>query len=178
MKKLLPLILLFSTVVHADALYDFKVGTKWTYAIDGSSETVTNFVEDKVTTKNGRTWFKLVEYGESFWVANSEHGQIEAFEHYNASLKSGALPKEYLVFKFPAQVGEVWNKTDVPTTYEGIVTLEVPAGKYDCHLYVIDMADGNFNKSCIAEGVGVVYSESVLNNGPKETARLIKIEYN
>lgn len=170
MKYIILLFLFFTSCVSADPLFDFHVGSSWTYQVEGNeSYKVTNKVTE-VKTIDGLNWYKLIEYGEVFWVTNKKGGQFEAINFFEKSASQITKAEETLVFKFPAQVGEVWGNT---TTYLGIKNIVVPAGEFRCHMYSIDMGNGNYSKSCIAKNVGVVYNEAMLENNIREISRLL-----
>lgn len=176
MRTYLFILLLVSQAASAEPLFYFHVGTAWTYEVEGSTtSTVTNTVSE-VRTVNGKNWYKLVEYGETFWVGNTERGQVEAVNFFDGNPEQLDEPEEVLIFKYPATVGETWNNAGSPTTYKGKQTITVPAGIFDCHVYFIDMGLGYYSKSCIANNVGVVYNEAILENGVKEISKLIKYD--
>lgn len=173
MKYSILLILLFSPCVCAEPLFYFHSGSSWTYQVEGEKNyEVTNEVVE-VKTVDGQNWYKLVEFGETFWVANKEGGQYEAVNFFEKMPSQIEKAEEVLIFKYPAKVGETWGNYYSPTTYLGVKNIIVPAGEFRCHMYYIDMGNGDYSKPCIAKNVGVVYSEAVLNNGPKEISKLL-----
>lgn len=176
MRIYISVFLLFPTVTYAEPLFYFNVGAKWTYLIDGPTRsTVTNTITE-VKSMNGKSWYKLLEYGEIFWVTNTEIGQVEAVNFFGEEYLTKDEIEESLVFKYPAKIGESWNNLASKTTYEGGKTVTVPAGTFDCHGYIIDMGSGDYSYSCIAKGIGIVYNESILDGGVKEVSKLIKYE--
>ena len=176
MKLFFLIAILISGTVSAEPLFYFHVGAEWTYQVKGStSRSVTNSVSE-VRTINGKNWYKLIEYGEAFWVGNSDKGQVEAVNFFEDNPQQLDEPEERLIFKYPAKVGETWDNVESPTTYQGVTTVTVPAGTFECHIYFIDMGGGNYSKSCIAVNVGVIYNEAVLDSGAKEVAELVSYE--
>ena len=173
MRVFLLLFTFFSPCLFADPLFYFSVGLEWKYQVEGDDKrVVTNAVTDVKTVK-GRNWYKLEEYGETFWVGNSSLGQVEAIDFFEGDPGQLDEPEEVLIFKFPAKVGEIWYNVDSPTSYDGVKTLTVPAGTFNCHMYTINMGNGDYSKSCIAKDVGVVFNEAVLEGGLKEISKLI-----
>lgn len=171
---------LIAGVAQADPLFELYVGASWTYDVeveDGEGYRVVNAIHDKHQVGD-IDWYQLEEYGDIFWVANTEQGQVEAFsesEIYLESLDHEDVEK-LLIFKFPAEPGESWAGAygDV-ITYQGKKTRTVPAGTFACHSYFIDLGDGSYSKSCIAPDVGVVHNESV-DAGAREISRLVSHE--
>ncbi|WP_155247331.1 hypothetical protein [Teredinibacter turnerae] len=139
MRIFLLLLVLLSQTIRAEPLFYFHVGATWTYQVEGGhQETVTNRVSE-IRAVNGKNWYKLIEYGEVFWVANSEKGQVEAVNFFEGNPGQLEVPEEILVFKYPAKIGETWNNNESPTTYSGLEKITVPAGSFECHSYYIDM---------------------------------------
>ena len=170
--KLLLFFLLTSNA-YAEPLFYFHVGSSWTYQVEGKKNyQVTNKVIE-VKTIDGQNWYKLVEYGEVFWVANKEHGQFEAINFFDKNPSQLQKAEEILVFKYPAEVGETWKNNDSPTTYLGTTNIVVPAGEFTCHMYHIDLGKGDYSKSCIAKHVGVVYNEVKFENNSTEISKLL-----
>lgn len=173
MKYKILLLLFVSPYINAEPLFYFHAGSSWTYQVDGyKNYKVTNKVTE-VKTIDGQNWYKLLEYGETFWVTNKEGGQFEAVNFFEKSPSQIDKAEEVLVFKFPAKIGEKWNNNSSPTTYLGVQTIIVPAGEFQCHMYNIDMGQSNYSNSCIAKDVGVVFNEAQLENKPKETSKLL-----
>ena len=162
--------------VQTGYLFDLHVGMSWTYQVEGEdSKTVTNKIT-AVRTIGGQQWYKLIEYGDIFWVRNTERGQVEAANFFARDPAPEDKPEEALVFKYPVTNGETWDNLESPTTYNGTEVVTVPAGTFECHIYFIDMGNGSYSKSCIANNVGVVYNEFVPDEGSKEISRLIRYE--
>lgn len=180
MEKIITTIILlslFSSVFGKD-LFEFEVGMSWEYRVSGKqSYNVVNRISMSKMI-NGKMWFQLTEYGEKFWVRNSPQGQVEAINlNETDAEKTDDLGVE-LIFKFPAKSGETWLSYGSLTKYIGIQEMNVPAGKFMCHMYHMDLGGGEYSDTCIAEGVGVIYNEAVLNGNEKEVSRLIKYEKN
>lgn len=176
MRVILIFALFYAQTALSAELFPFSVGANWTYQLEGgTSDTVTTTVAEAKTI-DGLTWYRLVEYGDSFWVRNAEHGQVEAVNYYDANPDEAGSPGQVLIFKYPAIEGEVWNNVDSPTTYRGMKTITVLAGTFECHEYYIDMGNGSYSLSCIAIDVGVVYNEAVFERGQKEISRLVRYE--
>lgn len=165
--------MLFAQCAYTEPLFNFHAGSSWTYQVEGNENyKVTNEVIE-VKTVDGQNWYKLVEYGETFWVTNKEHGQFEAINFFDKDPSQTDKAEEVLVFKFPAKVGETWSNNESPTTYLGIKNIVVPAGEFECHMYYIGMGNENYSKSCIAKHIGVVYNEARLENNSKEVSKLL-----
>lgn len=168
-------------------LFPLVVGHFWIYEIGMDDETST--VENKIAASQviGDTeWFLSIEYGEKFWIRNSPEGQVEAVNLYtkgeDAAIFERLDPKtihEELIFKFPAQAGDNWVTLDNVLRYEGQRIFTVPAGTFQCHYYsitqpFIDKQGQTYAHNCIAEGIGVIYSDNTLPDGTLEISRLKK----
>jgi len=176
MRNCLFLILMLSGVIQAEPLFDLKVGSSWVYQVEGGSQSsVTNRISEARTVK-GVKWYKLIEYGEIFWVRNTKYGQVEALNFFDRVPEELEDAEEVLIFKYPADIGEKWDNNGSPTTYKGVETMTVPLGTFECHMYFIDMGQGNYSKSCIALNIGVVYNASVLDGGQKEVSKIVKFD--
>ena len=165
----------------ARGLFPLEVGRYWIYQLDGDKQkTVKNSIASTLTI--GETqWFESIEFGEKFWIRNGDEGQMEAVNLYtkdeNAAIFEKIDPKvihEELMFKFPARPGDTWTTLENLISYEGIETLTVPAGDFSCHMYSIAQYGQTYSHSCIAEGIGVVYSDNILPDGKKEISRLLE----
>lgn len=161
------------TSLYGQELYDLEVGKTWKYAVSGKEpyEVVNHISRSKII--DGKRWFQLIEYGEKFWVINSSQGQMEAVNlNETDAEKTDNLGVE-LIFKFPAHAGETWVSAGTPTKYIGIKEISVPAGKFRCHMYHMDLGGKDYSDTCIAKGVGVIYNEAILDGGEKEISRLL-----
>jgi hypothetical protein len=144
-----------------------KPGLSWTYEVEGeTTTTVTNKILRTVFFNNTE-WYELEEYGKKFWIRNTELGQVEALYFHESTAEEG------VVFKFPAKPGESWMIHEDKHVYLGQFEVSVPAGKYRCHMYLINMGSGSYSKSCIAENVGVVFNEFKLKGKKKQISRLV-----
>ena len=168
-------ILVLCTQVQAQVLFELKVGKYWRYAVSGEKQhEVKNYIA-KSKIINGREWFQLIEYGEKFWISNSSEGQLEAENLNETEAENTSDLGVSIIFKFPAEVGDSWKTYfGTHTKYIGLKTISVPAGTFTCHMYHMDLRGNDFSNTCIAEGVGVVYNESRLNNQTKEISKLIE----
>jgi len=163
------------------ALFPLEVGRYWKYQVKGKQE---SRAENSIAAslKIGNTeWFESIEYGERFWIRNGKQGQVEAVNLYgkgeNAAVFENIDPKvihEELMFKFPAEKGESWSTLDNTIRYEGKQIIKVPSGEYNCHMYSITQYAQTYSHSCIAEGVGIVYSDNTLPDGGKEVSELVE----
>ena len=96
---------LICTPAFADSLFELKVGRRWTYEVEGGSQSLaTSEILDSISVAN-QTWFKLQEYGSIYWIRNSEAGQVEA-SHSDQELDLSSEITEQVVFKYPVQVGD------------------------------------------------------------------------
>jgi len=162
-------------------LFPLEVGRYWKYRVTGDNQSVVeNQIASSLTIGNTR-WFESIEYGEKFWIRNSALGQVEAVNLYtkgeNAAVFEQLDPKtlhEELMFKFPAEKGESWSTLDNVIAYEGSQTITVPAGKFACRMYSITQYGQTYSHSCIAEGVGIVYSDNILPDGKNEISELVE----
>jgi len=161
-------------------LFPLAVGQYWVYEIilDDEGAIIENHITSSQTL--GETeWFLSMEYGEKFWIRNTAEGQVEAVNLYtkgeNAAIFEQLDPKtirEELLYKFPAREGDSWVALENVLRYEGKKIFTVPAGTFECHSYSITQYGQTYSHSCIAEGVGVVYSDNVLPDGRLEISRL------
>lgn len=166
--------IVFSIPVKANELFTFEVGKYWKYSVQASDtyEVVNHIEKSKII--NGKKWYQLIEYGEKFWVSNSPKGQVEAVNLYETQGEYTGDLEVSLIFKYPAKVGEQWGMPENLVIYNGLKSISVPAGKFNCHMYHMDLGGNNYSDTCIAEGVGVIYNESILNDGDKEISRLVE----
>lgn len=176
MRYILLFLLIFSQSALSDSIFSLHVGDKWIYQIEGgSTNSATNSVAE-VRTINGKNWYKLIEFGDSFWVRNTDLGQVEAVNFFDRTPDQFDVADEVLVFKYPAKVGETWPNNDSPVTYRGVKTITVPAGTFDCHEYYIDLGGDYYSLYCIAINIGIIYNEAVLYNRTKEISKLVRYE--
>lgn len=162
------------------ALFPLEVGQYWIYEITLDDETAT--VENTIAaahTIGSTEWFLSIEYGEKFWIRNSTEGQVEAVNLYtkseNAAVFEQLDPKtlrEELLYRFPAQAGDSWIALENILRYEGKKILTVPAGTFECHSYSVTQYGQTYSRSCIAEGIGVIYSDNTGPDGRLEISRL------
>lgn len=173
----------------AAVLFPLSQGQSWVYRayVKGSDkdelDSEPQFKESKsyindIITVDGVDWYQLEEYDNRFWIRNSGAGQMEAVNLFGMKSEDlkGFNPKalrEELVFKFPAKEGEVWNAMESTLRYEGLETKKVPAGTFQCHSYAMIQDGIVYSHSCIAEGMGVIYSDSLLENGLYEVSELL-----
>jgi len=52
--------------------------------------------------------------------------------------------------------------------------MDTPAGHFSCLMYSIAQYGQTYSHSCIAPGIGVVYSDNTLPDGSLEVSRLVK----
>lgn len=164
----------------ATTLFPLSVGQYWVYQIERGDEQMT--LENTIAssqTIGGIEWFLSIEFGEKFWIRNTTDGQVEAVNLYTQSehavIFENLDPKavrEELLFKYPARAGDSWVALENTLRYEGKRTVETPAGIFHCHAYSISQYGQTYSHSCIAEGVGVVYSDNTLPDGSTEVALL------
>lgn len=169
---------------HA-VLFPLAVDQYWVYEILLDDEGA--IMENQITSSQmigGTEWFLSIEYGEKFWIRNTAEGQVEAVNLYtkgeNAAVFEQLDPKtirEELLYKFPAQAGDSWVTLENVLRYDGKKILTVPAGTFECHSYSVAPYFANkqgqtYSHSCIAEGIGVVYSDNTLPDGKLEISRL------
>jgi hypothetical protein len=180
----LTAVLLMSTGCSHQAsspLFPLETGLYWRYEIEKQGETkqVQNWIANSRTI-GPYQWFLSVEYGERFWIRNSLQGQVEAVNLYKKKYDAPEFEKldpktihQELLFKYPATPGDTWIMLENTIRYEGLQTLTVPAGTFDCHQYSITQYGQTYSHSCIAEGIGVIYSDNQLPDGQWETSRLL-----
>jgi hypothetical protein len=173
--------------VGADTLFPLEPGKFWTYRVTNNSGLTTEpEIINRVVTSvkiGDVTWYQLDEFEETFWIRNSSEGQLEAvnlFDRDGKELRTELerlIPqavREQLLFKFPVAEGDEWEVFDSTVRYDGTLNISVPAGNFDCHMYSVSQLGHIYSRSCIAENVGIVYSDLVLENGDTVTSRLVK----
>lgn len=167
---------LLPTLVHGDSLFEISVGSWWKYKVNKGEapESISSISDAKVI--DGVKWYLLVEDGSKYWIRNSEHGQVEAVNFFDSIPEDDDKAEEIVVFKYPSTKGDTWSYVTDLSTYLGMKDVEVPAGRYKCHMYNIQMSETDYSAVCIAEHVGVVFNEVVLNGGKKMTYELISFE--
>jgi len=164
------------------SLFPMEVSRSWTYRVHfegkpDSAREVTNGIIETIDIE-GVTWYSLQEYGDRFWIRNSDIGQMEAVNIYGRKphdlegIDSKVIRQE-VMFKFPVKKGESWVILENTLRYEGLESKKVPAGEFQCHLYSITQYGQTYSHSCIAEDIGVVYSDNILENGEKEISELL-----
>ena len=167
-------LLLFSSSLSIAGPYELRTGLTWTYELTGGEQNeVINSVPRSVVI-DGVEWFELNEYGERFWVRNTEQGQVEAVNYYERDLDASEPIVESLVYKFPVLVDETWGDPDSPVIYLGLRDVTVPAGEFTCHLYRFDLGDGATSESCVSNGAGVVLNEFKNVDGTRQVSRLVR----
>jgi hypothetical protein len=157
---------------QAEPLYPLEVGMYWTYQVGDVEKSVTNRI---VSSKNilGNEWFQLNEFGDTFWIRNSDKGQVEAINLWGTGAENVTTIEELLVYKYPYQVGETYMLGEDSITIETEKTVTVPAGSFQCTPYRIQMNESDYSISCIAQGVGVVENE-FMNQGRLSVSRLLE----
>ncbi len=178
MRVCLLSILCLPTFAFSEGLFELEVGSYWVYEVSdkSSKRTVTNYIADEKQIEHIK-WFQLIEYGEKFWIRNTDEGQSEAVNLYTMDTNQldrldAKVVREELMFKHPAKVGERWIILENYIEYTGQQTVEVPAGKFKCHMYSITQYEITYSHSCIAEGVGIIYADNLMENGEKEVSLL------
>ncbi|MBZ2190548.1 hypothetical protein K8B33_15670 [Alcanivorax sp. JB21] len=161
---------------HAEELFALNAGAEWFYEMEGGEAPEAVVRIDETRSVHGVVWYRLDEFGDVFWVRNGDGGQIEAVEAGDNGPDEKRFYEEVLVFRYPAEPGERWELFDTEFTYQGLRPVDVPAGRFDCHAYHLDMGDGRYALSCFVPKIGLVYSESVLDDGEKTVARLVRFD--
>jgi|GEM_PF-1761569 len=161
-----------ATPAQAEPLYPLEVGMYWTYQVGDVEKPVTNRI---VSSKNilGNEWYQLNEFGDTFWIRNSDKGQVEAINLWGTGAENVTTIEELLVYKYPYQVGETYMLGEDSITIEAEKTVTVPAGSFQCTPYRIQMTESDYSISCIAQGVGVVENE-FMNQGRLSVSRLLE----
>ena len=173
MKPLLFLISLgLPVTAQAEPLYPLAVGMYWTYQVGDVEKPVTNRIVSSKTLL-GNKWYQLNEFGDTFWIRNTEQGQVEAINLWGTGAENVTTIEELLVYKYPNQVGETYKLGEDSITIEAEKTVTVPAGTFQCTPYRIQMTESDYSISCIAQGVGVVENE-FMNQGRLSVSRLLK----
>lgn len=174
-RRLACAVLLVGTVQVAAAgeLYPLTVGSWWTYKVSGENYTeATNRIAESGLI-GSKTWYRLIDHGETFWVRNGPEGQVEAMALFgtDADQPVDALD-ETLVFKYPVSPGTVYPLGEAQqVSVVGERTLTTGGREFTCIQYVIEM-DGDFAAQCITPGVGPVEIE-VSAGGRRSVSRLV-----
>lgn len=179
---LLPIILSLDAcwLTRPHELFPLEVGSSWTYQVGDKAA----LAENTITTSliiGTTTWYLYQEFGEKFWIRNGPEGQLEAVNLYNKGENAAIFEKldaksvrEELVFRFPANPGESWITLENEIRYEGLRKMDVPAGTFNCHYYSITQYGQTYSHTCIAEQVGIVFSDRQLPDGNWETSTLLR----
>jgi hypothetical protein len=154
----------------AEPLYPLSVGMYWTYQVGDNSKPITNKIVSKKSIL-GNDWYQLNEFGDTFWVRNTNEGQVEAINLWGTAAQNVNSIDELLVYKYPYQDGETYKLGEDSVTVGGIKTITVPAGTFQCIDYRIQMTDTDYSISCVARGVGVVQNE-FMHNGTLTFSKL------
>lgn len=175
MRLIILLCSIVTSPVYADVLFELHVGAEWLYEMEGTENRQGVVRIETAHAVDGVLWYRLNEFGEVFWIRNGDGGQIEALNvDEDGPHMRGDADDELLVFHYPAEAGERWSFFDTEVTYQGVRSMSLPAGGFDCHAYHLDMGDGDYSLSCFTPEVGLVYNEAVLEGGPKTVARLLR----
>jgi len=168
---ILASVLLLAGTTLAAPLYPLEVGMYWTYQVGDVEKSITNRI---VSSKNilGNEWFQLNEFGDTFWIRNTDQGQVEAINLWGTGAENVTTIEEILVYKYPYQVGETYMLGEDSITIEADKTVTVPAGTFQCTPYRIQMTESDYSISCIARGVGVIENE-FMNQGRLSVSRLL-----
>lgn len=174
--------LLLSGCWHAKTpeLFPLTVGSHWKYQTDNSPTLIENAIVSSLQIGDTR-WFLYREYGEKFWIRNGPEGQLEAVNLYNKGEHAAIFEqldaksvREELLFRFPAKPGDTWVMLENEIRYEGLRDMTVPAGSFSCHFYSITQYGQAYSHTCIAEQVGIVFSDRQLEDGSWENAVLVE----
>jgi hypothetical protein len=167
---------------HPDVLFSLETGRYWKYQVTRGERAST--VENTISSSKrigDIEWFESIEYGDRYWIRNGNQGQVEAVNLYTKDENDAVFeqidPKvihEELIFKYPATPGDRWETLENTLRFEGTKSMDVPAGHFTCLMYSITQYGQTYSHSCIAPGVGVVYSDNTLPDGGLEVSRLIK----
>lgn len=180
-RLLLPLVFLLGACSYhpAHELFPLGVGSSWTYEVGTEARRVENTITTSLTIGT-TTWYLYQEFGEKFWIRNGPEGQLEAVNLYNKGENAAIFEqldaksiREELLFRFPARAGESWVMLENEIRYEGQREMSVPAGTFDCHYYSISQYGQTYSHTCIAEQVGIVFSDRQLPDGSWETSSLV-----
>jgi len=153
-----------SQYCQAEPLFPLEPGLFWEYEVSGSKpEKVVNGIANSITI-NDITWYIMFEYDEIFIIRNGELGQMEAAPLFDKDGKSTGKHREFLVFKYPVTIGESYLSNDQKVTVEKKHTVSTPAGSFECIVYNIDLGNGDYSRSCIKVGVGIIINEFMSDN--------------
>lgn len=161
-------------------LFPLAVGSHWKYRTGDSATLTENAITGSLLIGDTR-WFLYREYGEKFWIRNGAKGQLEAVNLYNKGESAAIFEqldaksvREELLFRFPAKPGDTWTMLENEIRYEGRRDMTVPAGSFSCHFYSITQYGQTYSHTCIAEQVGIVFSDNLLDDGRWENSVLVE----
>lgn len=140
------------------ALIPLSVGNSWSYQRVGGDATASAKVL-KSESRGGASWFLYKEFGDVFWLKNEEGNQVEAVNAFDKFDLPEKLEQE-VVFYSPAKAPAAYSSSGGSIQYRSCEkSLKVPAGIFPCHVYTIDLGEGNSSVNYYSPGVGLIRNE-------------------
>lgn len=174
--KFLLLPIFISGQLMAAEFYPLQVGNQWKYIVHANPEyEMVNEVLDKVVVDKV-TWYKLKEFEDIYWVRSGENGQLEAMNWAGMEKTDSSPVEEILVYSFPLHKSTLYDAgEDTIAVYLPAQTVKTAAGEFKCIMYQIGLDKKNHTKNCVAEGVGIVWSD-LITEGESEVAELVEFK--
>ena len=143
----------------AGPIIPLQIGNTWIYEFSqyDTLGTLISAVYDTValaidTVLDNRVWFFWAQ--PEMYIANYSDGA------WIRSLEIGFSLYPSLMYKYPAEVGDLWTFDGFSTFHMQLTSInevtEVPAGRFSCHVYDFGSTTGVVH---IVPGIGMVFSE-------------------
>lgn len=150
--------------LEPDALIPLSVGNSWNYVqVDGTKSGSAKVL--KSSSHAGSSWFLYKEFGDIFWLKNEGGVQVEALNAFGEENLPVVL-KEEIIFNSPDESPSVYESSGGKIQYRQCnEDLEVPAGRFPCHVYTIDLGDGTSSVNYYSQGVGLIRNDWTTDTG-------------
>lgn len=190
--RLLVLALAWSFVSSAGAqeaqsgLIPLKVGNTWNYSLSrydkagkllGREDATAKVAEEKKV--GPKTWYKLNEFGDDFWVRDDAEGQYEAVLNYEEETSPDRRTRESLFYRYPVDETPFKYKLEFGemTVVSDSTEVTTNAGKFSCYHYQLVETDLKIDMF-IARGKGLVKhrfeDEAEVSVAELESMRLVE----
>ncbi len=154
----------FYSSSEPDALIPLEIGNRWTFTELGNNTThIVSVIKSSRADDN--TWYQYNEFGDKFWLRNHNGYQYEATNAFDKDLPATVSHSE-IVFYPPAKTPKIYKSSGGIIEYSKCKKpLSVPAGTFHCHIYRVDMGQGNYSINYYAVGIGLIRNEYSTDKG-------------